>query len=376
MIKINDVSEFFNLEPMKYWAMGSTLTAAQKRDKLEAIIASGDYIFSEKTDGNLIRMVATPERFALQTRGISKKTGEYGEIQGKVFFTEAMENAFEDTTVLIGEAYIDGGTDKTVGAVLRSLDARAKKVQTGDNIVKYRIFDCFYYEGESLLDKPIVERIKYLPDAVSKINSPLVSYVKYYNADENTFTRLENIFNRGGEGIVLYKKTMTPVEGRTPAWQTIKVKQELALDADCFICGVKPPEMEYKGKEIENWTYWYNDKTGEKLAGKRYLDYYQGGTIIPVTKPFFNDWPGSIAAGVYDEDGNIKVVCYCSNLTDEFCDELRDNYDEYHLHPIRVQGMLVSEDRFGNTSIRHPKFMGLRDDIDAKDCTFKKIIGE
>ena len=52
-------------------------------------------------------------------------------------------------------------------------------------------------------------------------------------------------------------------------------------------------------------------------------------------------------------------------MTDEFCSELRDNYDEYHLHPIRVQGMLVSEDRFGNTSIRHPKFMGLRDDIDV-----------
>ena len=78
MIKINDVSELFDLEPMKYWAMGSTTTPAQQQQKLEAIIASGEYIFSEKTDGNLIRMIATPERFALQTRGISKKTGEYG----------------------------------------------------------------------------------------------------------------------------------------------------------------------------------------------------------------------------------------------------------------------------------------------------------
>jgi len=128
MIKINDVSELFNLEPMKYWAQSSTTSAAQQQAKLEALIASGEYIFSEKTDGNLIRMVATPERFALQTRGISKKTGEYGEIQEKVFFADAMMNAFEDTTVLIGEAYIEGGTDKTVGAVLRSLDARAKKV--------------------------------------------------------------------------------------------------------------------------------------------------------------------------------------------------------------------------------------------------------
>ena len=376
MIKINDVSELFNLDPMKYWAMGSTTTPAQQQAKLEALIASGEYIFSEKTDGNLIRMVSTPERFALQTRGISKKTGEYGEIQGKVFFADNIMNAFEDTTVLIGEAYIEGGTDKTVGAVLRSLDARAKKVQVGDNIVKFRIFDCFYYEGESLLDKPIIERIKYLSDAVSKINSPLVSYVKYYNADDKTMSRLESIFERGGEGIVMYKKTMTPVEGRTPAWQTVKIKQTLNQDADCFIYGTRPPKMEYEGKEIENWQYWMNSKTNEKFCGSYYLDYVNGSALVPITKPFYNDWPGSIAAAVWDENGEAKVLCYCSNLTDEFCSELRDNYDEYHLHPIRVQGMLVSEDRFGNTSIRHPKFLGLRDDIENGDCTFEKIVGE
>lgn len=376
MIKIDDVSELYDLEPMKYWAMSSNYSPSQQQAKLEALIASGEYIFSEKTDGNLIRMVATPENFALQTRGISKKTGTYGEIQNKVFFADAMMKAFEDTTVLIGEAYIDGGTDKTVGAVLRSLDARAKKVQEGDNIVKFRIFDCFYYEGESLLDRPIVERIKYLSEAVLKINSPLVSYVKYYNADDKTFSRLESIFERGGEGIVMYKKTMTPVQGRTPAWQTVKVKQTLNQDADCFIYGIKPPKKEYEGKEIQNWPYWINSKTEEKLEGNHYNEFVNGGTVAPVTKPYYNDWPGSIAAAVWDENNEAKVLCYCSNLTDEFCSELRDNYDEYHLHPIRVQGMLVSADRFGNTSIRHPKFLGLRDDIDVKDCTFSKIVGE
>ena len=378
MIKINDVSELFDLEPMKYWAMGSGVTPAQQQLKLEAIIASGDYIFSEKTDGNLVRMVSTPERFALQTRGISKKTGEYGEIQGKVFFADAMMNAFEDTTVLIGEAYIEGGTDKTVGSVLRSLDARAKKVQVGENVVKFRIFDCFYYEGESLLDKPIIERIKYLSDAASKINSPLVSYVKYYNADDKTMSRLESIFERGGEGIVMYKKSMTPVEGRTPAWQTVKVKQTLNQDADCFIYGTRPPKMEYEGKEIENWPYWFNTKTNEKLFGVHHGEYVHGAAVIPVTKPFYNDWPGSIAAAVWDGE-EARIVCYCSNLTDEFCAALRDNYDEYHMSPIRVQGMLVSEteDKYGNInySIRHPKFMGLRDDISVEDCTLKKIIG-
>ena len=171
MIKINDVNDLFEMEPMKYWALPSGLSDIERQEKLNLALAGGDYIYSLKTDGNLIRAVITPDRFALQTRGRGRNSGVFGEIQDKVFWADAIANAFEDTTVLIGEAYIEGKVDKDVGAVLRCLTDKALARQKGENVVKFRIFDCFYYNGESLLETPLIERIKYLPKA-SRVGVP------------------------------------------------------------------------------------------------------------------------------------------------------------------------------------------------------------
>lgn len=379
---MKEFEDYLTMEHMRYWSMNSTYTAKQQKEKIDALIYSGEYIASEKKDGNLIRAVCGEDTCILQTRGISKKTGTYGEIQNKVFFANDISKAFENITVFLGEVYMDNGVDKDVGSILRCLDSKAIARQKEDSskILKYYIFDVLCYEGLDLSNSPIIERIKYLPKIVNKINNPLVSYAKYYEVKpENFYEKLEAIFSKGGEGMVLYKKTMTPVEGRTPAWQTVKVKQTLGQDADCFIYETRPPKREYEGKEIQNWNYWVNSKTDEKLEGNHYAEYVNGGTVVPVTKPYYNEWPGSIACAVLD-NGEPRVLCYCSNLTDEFCCELRDNWEEYYMHPIRVQGMLVSEtinkDGSVNYSIRHPKFMGLRDDIAIEDCTFEKIIGE
>lgn len=375
---ISENKNLWELEPMKYQSFPSSYTPIQRKERTEMLLNTGNYIYSLKTDGNWARMIWHDGEVIIQTRGISKKTGRYGEIQDKVFFTSAMGEAFHDTTVLIGEVYMDGGVDKDVGTILRCLTPKAIERQRGDKVLKFRAFDCFYYNGESLLNTPIIERIKYLPRAAQAINHELVSYVKYYEAKPETFwEKLAAILDNGGEGVVLYNKTMTPCEGRTPAGQTLKIKQELALDADCFIYGTEPSKKEYTGKEITTWQYWMDDKTGEKFNGSYYQDYYNGGMLIPITKSYYNDWPGSILCAVYDEEGKPVVLCKCANLTEDFQTKLRDHYEDYHMVPVKVQGMMISKDKTGTYSIRHPKLMSIREnDIDIKDCTLKKIIGE
>ena len=79
-------NSYFSMEPMKYWSMSSSISKETRQANLENMIASGDYLVGVKTDGNWSRAVITKERSALQTRGISKGTGTYGEIQDKVFF--------------------------------------------------------------------------------------------------------------------------------------------------------------------------------------------------------------------------------------------------------------------------------------------------
>ena len=45
--------------------------------------------------------------------------------------------------------------------------------------------------------------------------------------------KLVEIWNRGGEGIVLKKKDSIYTPGKRPAWQTIKIKKHETVDLVC-----------------------------------------------------------------------------------------------------------------------------------------------
>ena len=184
------------MEPMKYWSFSSTMDKETRQNHIDRMIASGEYLFSQKYDGNWARAIVSKDFSGIQTRGISKASGNYGEIQDRVFFWEAIKNAFCNDTVLIGEVFIDGGVDKSVGSILRCKPEKAKSIQSNkfyelarekvkfsakdkrdiegnefrNKKLTYRIFDVLCYEGENLIDKQIIERIPYIERAVEKIN--------------------------------------------------------------------------------------------------------------------------------------------------------------------------------------------------------------
>lgn len=361
-------------EMMKYSAFPSSYSRQEKREKLDLLINSNSMIFSEKYDGNLCRFIAEDGDILCQTRTISKQTGQYGELQNKIAYIDDFKSKFEQLTVFLGEIYLPGKTSKEIGTILRCKEEKALDRQK-DNPIFIYIFDVLVYEGQYLTETPIVERIKYLPLICQKINNPQVSYAKYYSAEPDIFyPRIEQIFNRGGEGVVLYRKDFLPCAGRSSMWETVKVKQELEGDVDVFISGVAPGSKEYTGGLLPEWTLWQNTRTGELVRGNYYTEYSQGGCYEPVSKTYFFGLPGSIECSVYDNEGNAKVLCYCSNLTDEFRCALRDHLDDYIGRPARISGMMISEDKNGNISLRHPKFLELRDDIDAADCQLSKLL--
>lgn len=392
---------YFEMEVMKYWSMGASLSKNERKLHLERMITSGNFLYSRKFDGNFSRAVITPERQALQTRGISKVTGTFSEIQDKVYFWDAIVNAFTKDTVILGEIYMPDGIDKDVASILRSKTHKAKSIQDTnyyDEISKtikftakdkrdiennkffnhkltYRIFDVLVYEGINLMNSPNEERFKYIEKVVKQINHPLVRGVKYREMDENFFDNLARIFSAGGEGVVCYRKGATYIPGKRgpSAWDTVKVKQEIAEDIDCFIYGTEPAAEAYTGKEVGSWKLWKNIQTDEMLYGE-YFGAYQDGSmsIIPVSKGHFYGWPGAIYCAVFDENHKPYVICKCAGLTDDFKEELKNNYEKYHMMPIKITGMMVSESE--GYSIRHPKLVSLRDnDISVEDCTLDKI---
>ena len=371
--------DYFTSEPMKYFAPSSTMSAESRRAKLEQMIDSGDYLFGLKTDGNWSRAVITPERQALQTRGISTVTKTYGEIQDKVLFWEDVCNAFSDTTVILGEVFLPGAIDKDVGSVLRCLTPKARARQK-DNPLRWRVFDVLALDGMDMMNWPFEERISHIPEVVGRINSPLVYGVSYYEMDDTFFDKMGEIFASGGEGAVCYRKNSVYMPGkRGPhAWDTVKVKQEISSEIDAFITGIVPGEKLYTGKDLGTWQLWENQRTGEKLVGSYFGEYRTGGSYIPVTKNYFNNWPAAIQVSVYDRNGNEVPLCKVSGLTEDFKTSLRDDTQRWIGCPVSIYGMMVSSakaDSEGNgISIRHPLLKRIREsDITKEDCTLAKI---
>lgn len=366
---------YFEMGVQKYWAPTSSMNAETKRQHLEQMAMSGNYLWSEKFDGNFTRAVITSERAALQTRGISKVTNTYSELQEKVFFWDSIIKAFQNgDTVILGELYLPGGIDKDVGSIARCLTPKALARQK-DKKLEWRIFDVLVLDGNNMINTPIEERVKYIPEVVSRINNPLVQGVEYHEMTENFFDEINNIFSHGGEGAVCYKKgTIYTPDKRSSAWSTCKVKQEISADIDCFIIGTEPAVKTYTGKDIGNWELWEDSRTGQKVYGKYFSEYQLGKTYLPVSKGYWNNWPGAIYVAVYDKDGKEYNLCKVAGLTEEFKTELRDNFSKYDHCPVTIGGMALSDSN--GLSVRHPYLKSIRlNDLNIKtDCTLAKIL--
>lgn len=388
------------LEPEKYWAMPASWDKEKRQEELDLMISSGKYYFQLKTDGNYSAFCCDFDGDKrLITRGVSKTTGEYGVISDKVFFFDALCVAFDKPTRILAEVYLDGGIDRQVGSILRSLPQKAKSIQDEEYYneisksykfsakdkrdiegnefrnqkLKWRIFDVWYYDGIDLMNTPWIERQKYVAEAAKRINHPLVSAVKYKPMNEKFYDELAAILNAGGEGVVCYLESGKPEPGkRSAARKSVKVKKEMQTDADLFIVGVCSAEEDYKGKEIFTWNLWEDLKTGEKLEGQYYTQYHIGErTLRPISKNYFNRWPSAIVCAAWDSNHKPVVVCKCAGLDEEFKTELRDNFDKYYMMPVKINGMMVSSDG----SIRHPRLVSLRqNDIDVNDCTLDKLL--
>lgn len=389
-----------DMEPEKYWSFPSSYNKEKREDEIEKMISFG-YYFQLKTDGNYSAFICDFDGDKrLITRGISKTTGEYGRVEDKVFFFDSIANAFDKSTRIMGEIYYDNGIDKHVGSVLRCKEQKAKSIQDAEyyenNLkntkisakdrrdiensdffnkkLKWRIFDVWYYNGESLMETPWIERQKLIPEIVKKIDNPLVSGVASKKMDENFYDSLGRIFEAGGEGVVCYNPNGMPDPGARTAHKTCKIKQEITTDVDCFIIGTEPAKRDYTGKEYENWIYWLDIKTNELMEGQYFTQYRQGDNLIPITKGYYYGWPGAIFCGVYDKNGEIYNLCKVSGLTEEFKTELRDNYEKWHMCPVTINGMSISKTG-SEISIRHPILKSVRnEDIDIKDCTLEKIL--
>lgn len=366
---IIDNVDFHELPAQKYWSFPSGYKKDSKAET-QNMIFSGDYVGARKMDGAFYKFIKD-ENGNMELIGRSKSVkGDYIDKIEWVPQLHKFFNSLPNGTCLLGELYFpekEGSSNVTT--IMGCLPQKARDRQEKGMKLHYYIFDILAYNGKSLYQKNIEERITYLYDINSIRNTYYNEYIdiaKYYEGKE-LWNHLQKTLNAGGEGIVITKKGTCYQPGKRPARQTLKVKKELHETIDCFFTGhATAPTKEYTGKEIETWQYWLNERTDEKLNGEYYKEYFNGAPLIPITKPYFNGWAGSLEIGVIKND-KVVPIGYLSGLSDE----IKANYKDYKGKVIEVGAMEVLE----TGGLRHAKMLNFRPDLTIKECTWEKIWG-
>ena len=116
-----------------------------------------------------------------------------------------------------------------------------------------------------------------------------------------------------------------------------------------MVCiGFEDANKEYTGSEITTWDFWIRESDDMRMQGR----YYGQEGYMDVTKPYYYGWKTGMRLAAYEE------------LREKF----RDNPDDYYLKVVEIQCMELTKD-----SIRHPIFIGFREDKKPTSCKIKDI---
>ena len=369
-----DNYNFKEMEPMRYWAPPSSWTLEKKKETTQSRIFSGSWWAAEKKDGYFSKLVKDEDGNIML---FSRSRNVKGEFPEKHEWVPHLQSFFEDLpngTCLLGELYLPSKPGSSnITSLLGCLKEKCVARQEIGEKLHFYIFDILAWEGKSFLNKEAIDRFIFLNEINIIKNTNYNEYIhvaQYYNG-KALWNKLQNILNNGGEGMVIVRDKSLYQPGKRPSKDCQKVKKELHETIDCFFTGhATAPTKEYTGKEIETWQYWLNERTDEKLNGEYYKEYFNGAPLIPITKPYFNGWAGSLEIGVIKND-KVVPIGYLSGLSDE----IKANYKDYKGKVIEVGAMEVLYNNGKFSGLRHAKLVNFRPDLTIKDCTWEKIFG-
>ena len=362
--------DFGELEPMRYYSPPATWTDEKKKDTVRSRIFGGDWMAAEKKDGFFGKLVKDDEgNILLYTRSRNVN----GEFTNKYEWVPQLHPFFEQLpcgTCLLGEMYLPSQPgSKNVQTILGCLMDKARDRQKNGEHIHFYIFDCLAFGGINLINKEFHSRAHYVQmmSAEEMYQDEYVDYATYYSG-EALWEYLQEILADGKEGVVIMHKDGVYEPGKRPSKTTLKVKQELKQTIDCFIIGANSQTKIYTGKSLDTWPYWVSDITDERLDPKddNLGAYIDGDPVVPVTKNYYNKWAGSLRLGLI-KDGETTYFGDISGLTED----ILANWRDYIGKVCEVGGMMIDSE---TGHIRHPRFLGWRQDKKAEECTWDQVM--
>lgn len=368
-IMIDGIDFWDDFKAEKYW---SPTKNQNIKEITKNAIYSGAYCASEKIDGDWRMLIRDTEgNFHLRGRSESVNGGYADKIEWVPHITDELNN-LPNGTVLLGEMYLDSQRgSRKVTTIMGCLKDKALERQEKGEKLSYYVFDILAWNGHNLCEKPLELRITAL-DYVKDYCSKYVSVSKYYIKPYLIEDLIASTLAADLEGVVLKRLDGKYEQGKRTARKSIKVKKEVANNIDCFTTGrYKPATIEYTGKEIQDWIYWQDLRTGAKYNCNMYNDYLETNTVVPITKGHYFGWAGAIELAVW-RDGKELPIAWISNVTEEIKAGIVGAPEQWTHRVCEVQAMMIEQD---TKALRHGKIMQWRDDKDWRDCDGHEIFG-
>lgn len=375
---IIDGFNFTEMESMKYWSHPKSYDLKKKKEESKYMCISGSYMGARKYDGAWNMLVKDKKgNFHLRSRTESVNGGYTDKAEWIPWITEEL-SWIPNGTVLIGEiCFPNNEGSRKITSVLNCLKDKCIDRQKKNGILNFYVFDVLAYKGKSLIDTPFETRIRtYLEYELADIsNNNEYVFMADYKEGPELWDLYGQVIAEGGEGIVITRKDCKYLLGKRTARMTLKMKKEINETIDAFLDGdYKPATKDYKGKEIENWAYWVNYKTGEKSNICKFTEYTNGETWEPVTKAWYNDWASAVSFSVM-KNGEPVRIGWISGITDILKKEIVENPEKWGYKVAELTCMEV-EYINGEYSLRHAKIAQWRTDKKPEDCDFTQIAGK
>lgn len=215
---------------------------------------------------------------------------------------------------------LPGGKSKFVTSIMGSGADEAIRKQREFGWLQYVVFDCLFYKGTDLRNRPLRERQSFLEQVLMQWACPNVEMISQKVGDKK-HDWYDMLISQGHEGVVLKHRDST----YTSDSQWVKVKG--SHTADVVIMGFKPAE-----------------------PGK-----YEGQV-------------GAIRFGQYKIKGGSTLVEMgtCSGFDDALRKHMTEHKNDYYLDVIEIKHY----GREPSGAFRHPQFKRFRPDKRASACVF------
>jgi bifunctional non-homologous end joining protein LigD len=315
--------------PQPEWMPPMLATLTQRR------FSSPDWIFERKLDGERCLGFVSTGEVRLLSRNRRRLDGTYPEI------ADALAGATDHEVVVDGEVVAFDGGQTSFARLQRRIGISDPALSRRSGVaVTYFVFDVLHLDGHDVTGVPLRHRKSLLRRALA-FRAPL-RFTVHRNRDGERF--LEEACRRGWEGLVAKGADSAYVGGRSRDWLKLKCsnRQEMVVGG-------------------------FTDPRGTRVGfGAMLLGHHDGGRLV---------YAGKVGTG-YDTATLRELRSRLDALEQPQSPFAGGEGRQAGVHWVRPE--LVAEVEFtewtGDGRLRHPRFVGLRDDKPASEVVRERAM--